>query len=88
MRLEQTSTHWLRHTYAKGLAEGMKNGLDTRSVLNKMGDTDARSFNQYVDDEPLKRALESTLTRRRRYAKPKRRTGMISGAVSNPRPLR
>ncbi|CAE6843306.1 Tyrosine recombinase XerC [Paraburkholderia nemoris] len=65
-RLEQASTHWLRHSYAKGLAEGMKNGLDARSALDNMGHADARTFNQYVDDEPLKRALATTLARQRR----------------------
>ncbi|QQC67900.1 tyrosine-type recombinase/integrase [Paraburkholderia ginsengisoli] len=64
-RLDQASTHWLRHTYAKGLAEGMKNGLDTRSALDNMGHADARTFNQYVDDEPLKRALATHLARAR-----------------------
>ncbi|MFC6307226.1 hypothetical protein E2553_37775 [Paraburkholderia dipogonis] len=63
-RLEQASTHWLRHTYAKGLAEGMKNGLDARSALDNMGHADTRTFNQYVDDEPLKRALATQLARR------------------------
>jgi len=65
-RLEQASTHWLRHTYAKGLSEGMKNGLDARAALDNMGHADARTFNQYVDDEPLKRALATTLACQRR----------------------
>jgi integrase len=65
-RLEQASTHWLRHSYAKGLAEGMKNGLDARAALDNMGHADARTFNQYVDDEPLKRALATTLACQRR----------------------
>jgi site-specific recombinase XerD len=64
-RLEKASTHWLRHTYAKGLAEGMKNGLDARSALDNMGHADARTFNQYVDDEPLRRALATGLARAR-----------------------
>jgi site-specific recombinase XerD len=56
-RLAHASTHWLRHTYAKGLAVAVSNGLDTRAALENMGHADARTFNQYVDDEPLKRAL-------------------------------
>ncbi|NPT44900.1 tyrosine-type recombinase/integrase [Paraburkholderia sp. 1N] len=67
-RLEQASTHWLRHTYAKGLAEGMKHGLDARAALDNMGHADARTFNQYVDDEPLKRALATWTATARRMA--------------------
>lgn len=63
-RLSGASTHWLRHTYAKGLAEAVKHGLDSRSALENMGHSDQRTFNQYVDDEPLKRALATTLARR------------------------
>lgn len=36
-RLEPASTHWLRHVYAKCLAEGMKRGLDARAALDNMG---------------------------------------------------
>ncbi|MFK4448496.1 integrase/recombinase XerD [Caballeronia udeis] len=63
-RLAHASTHWLRHTYAKGLAQAVSNGLDTRAALENMGHADARTFNQYVDDEPLKRALATSLARR------------------------
>lgn len=64
-RLSQASTHWLRHTYAKGLAEAMRHGLDARAALENMGHADHRTFNQYVDDEPLKRALMTHLARAR-----------------------
>lgn len=57
-RLGQGSTHWIRHTYAKGLARAIKSGqLDERSALENMGHSDRRTFNQYDDDEPLRRAL-------------------------------
>lgn len=62
-RLEKGSTHWLRHTYAKGLSEAIQNGLDTRLALENMGHVDERTFHQYVDDEPLKRALSTYAAR-------------------------
>ena len=64
-RFADASTHWLRHTYAKGLAEALQHGLDARSALDNMGHADQRTFNQYVDDEPLKRALVTHLARTR-----------------------
>ncbi|MDT8840219.1 hypothetical protein ParKJ_22610 [Paraburkholderia fungorum] len=64
-RFADASTHWLRHSYAKGLAEALKHGLDARSALDNMGHADQRTFNQYVDDEPLKRALATHLARAR-----------------------
>lgn len=63
-RLEQGSTHWLRHTYAKDLADAVKRGrLDERSALENMGHTDRRTFDQYDDDEPLRRALATHTAR-------------------------
>ncbi|CAB3804497.1 tyrosine-type recombinase/integrase [Paraburkholderia fynbosensis] len=64
-RFETASTHWLRHSYAKGLAAAVSNGLDARAALENMGHSDLRTFNQYVDDEPLKRALATALARAR-----------------------
>ena len=63
-RLKVASTHWLRHAYAKGLAQAVSDGLDARGALANMGHDDMRTFNQYVDDEPLKRALATTTARR------------------------
>lgn len=62
-RLNAASTHWLRHSYAKGLAAALGKGLDARAALDNMGHSDLRTFQQYVDDEPLRRAV---LTRRAR----------------------
>jgi integrase len=62
-RLGKASTHWLRHSYAKALSEAMKYGLDTRSALDNMGHADERIFRQYVDDEPIKRALATYMAR-------------------------
>jgi integrase len=63
-RLRQGSTHWIRHTYAKGLASAVKSGrLDERSALENMGHSDRRTFNQYDDDEPLRRALATEAAR-------------------------
>ncbi|MGF6997347.1 hypothetical protein P3T25_005724 [Paraburkholderia sp. GAS32] len=39
------STHWRRHSYAKGLPEALKYGLDARSALENMGHADQRTFN-------------------------------------------
>jgi site-specific recombinase XerD len=65
-RLQHGSTHWIRHTYAKDLATSMKQGkLDERSALENMGHRDRRTFDQYDDDEPLRRALATTLARTR-----------------------
>lgn len=64
-KFARASTHWLRHTYAKGLAEAIDNGLDERSALRNMGHANRRTFDQYVDDEPLKRAMATQLARRR-----------------------
>ncbi|MCX4150035.1 MULTISPECIES: tyrosine-type recombinase/integrase [Paraburkholderia] len=63
-RFEAASTHWLRHSYAKGLATAVGNGLDARAALENMGHADMRTFNQYVDDEPMKRALATSHARR------------------------
>lgn len=62
-RFEPASTHWLRHSYAKGLAGAVANGLDARAALENMGHSDMRTFNQYVDDEPLKRAIATARAR-------------------------
>lgn len=67
-RFADAPTHWLRHIYAKGLAEALQHGLDARSALDNMGYADQRTFNQYVDDEPLKRALATHLARATRDA--------------------
>lgn len=63
-RFERASTHWLRHTYAKGLARAVRDGLDATAALENMGHNDLRTFRQYVDDEPLKRALATAQARR------------------------
>lgn len=63
-RFERASTHWLRHTYAKGLAQAVRDGLDASAALENMGHSDLRTFRQYVDDEPLKRALATAQARR------------------------
>lgn len=63
-QLDMASTHWMRHTYAKGLVDSLNSGLDMQSALRNMGHSDVRTFNQYVDDEPLKRALVTSLARR------------------------
>lgn len=62
-RLRDASTHWLRHSYAKGLAAAVGAGLDARDALANMGHTDIRTFNQYVDDEPTRRALATARAR-------------------------
>jgi len=64
-RFEAASTHWLRLSYAKGLAAAVSKGLDARAALENMGHADLRTFNQYVDDEPLKRAIATSVSRRR-----------------------
>ncbi|MFM0700728.1 site-specific integrase [Paraburkholderia sediminicola] len=64
-RFERTSTHWLRHTYAKGLPQAVRDGLDAPAALENMGHRDLRTFRQYVDDEPLKRAPATQLARSR-----------------------
>ncbi len=58
-RFEHTSTHWLRHTYAKRLARAVRDGPDASAALENMGHSDRRIFRQYVDDEPLKRACDA-----------------------------
>jgi len=58
-------THWLRHTYAKGLPQAEQDGLDASAALEIMGHSDLRTFCQYFDDEPLKRALATHLARAR-----------------------
>jgi site-specific recombinase XerD len=63
-RFEAASTHWLRHSYAKGLARAVQNGLDARDALESMGHTDLRTFKQYLDDEPVRRAVATALARR------------------------
>ncbi|HEX7906646.1 MAG TPA: site-specific integrase [Paraburkholderia sp.] len=64
-RFERASTHWLRHTYAKGLAQAVRDGLDASAALENMGHSDVRTFRQYVDDEPLRRALATQPARAR-----------------------
>ncbi|SFU24011.1 hypothetical protein [Paraburkholderia aspalathi] len=64
-RFERASTHWLRHTYAKGLAQAVRDGLDASAALENTDHSDLRTFRQYVDDEPLKRALETQRARSR-----------------------
>ncbi|MBR8043157.1 tyrosine-type recombinase/integrase [Burkholderia cenocepacia] len=56
-QLQNASTHWLRHSYAKTLAKAVANGLEPRAALDNMGHSDWRTFQKYNDDEPLKRAL-------------------------------
>lgn len=63
-RFEAASTHWLRHSYAKGLAKAVANGLDARDALENMGHVDLRTFGQYLDDEPIKRAVATAQARR------------------------
>lgn len=63
-RLKAASTHWLRHSYAKGLAAAVSHGLDPRAALENMGHDDLRTFNQYVDDEPAKRAFATAIARK------------------------
>jgi integrase len=62
-RFERASAHWLRHTYAKGLAQAVRDGLDASAALENMGHSDLRTFRQYVDDEPLRRALPTQSAR-------------------------
>lgn len=62
-RLKAASTHWLRHSYAKGLAAAVSHGLDPRAALENIGHDDLRTFNQYVDDEPTKRAFATAIAR-------------------------
>lgn len=61
---ERASAHWLRHSYARGLAQAVRDGLDANAALENMGHQDLRTFRQYVDDEPLKRALATAQARR------------------------
>ncbi|WP_028215735.1 tyrosine-type recombinase/integrase [Paraburkholderia mimosarum] len=61
--MKAASTHWLRHSYAKGLAAAVSNGLDPRAALENMGHDDLRTFNQYVDDKPAKRAFATAVAR-------------------------
>ncbi|MBN3723563.1 tyrosine-type recombinase/integrase [Burkholderia sp. Ac-20379] len=63
VRFEAASTHWLRHTYAKGLAAAMSRGLDARDAIENMGHADLRTLNQYIDDEPARRALATARAR-------------------------
>jgi integrase len=63
-RFELASTHWLRHSYAKGLAQAVRDGLHASAALETMGYSDLRTFRQYVDDEPLKRGLATAQARR------------------------
>jgi integrase len=63
-RFELASTHWLRHSYAKGLAQAARDGLDASAALENMGHSDLRTSRQYVDGEPLKRALTTAQGRR------------------------
>jgi hypothetical protein len=64
-RFERASTHWVRHPYAKGLAQAVHDGQDASAALENMGHSDLRTFRQCVDDEPLKRALPTQLARAR-----------------------
>lgn len=57
--------HWLRHTYDKGLEQAVRGGLDASAALENMGHSNLRTFRQYVDDEPLRRALATQLVRAR-----------------------
>lgn len=56
-RLCDAATHWLRHSYAKGLDAAVCAGLDARGALANMSHRDMCTFNQYVDDEPTRRTL-------------------------------
>ena len=60
-RLEHASTHWLRHTYAKGL---VKANVSERHKLDNMGHADRRTFDQYDDDEVIRRVLATDRARR------------------------
>lgn len=63
-RLAHGSTHWIRHSYAKGLARAVRSGrLDERAALENMGHSNRRTFDQYDDDEPLRRALATHAAR-------------------------
>ncbi|RDJ97403.1 hypothetical protein [Paraburkholderia lacunae] len=55
----------LRRPYAKGLAQAVGDGLDASATIENIGQSDLRTFRQYVDDEPLERALATQLARAR-----------------------
>jgi len=59
-RLQQASTHWLRHTYAKGM---MSANVPERYALDNMGHADRRTFDQYNDDEVVRRVLATDRAR-------------------------
>lgn len=55
-RLERASTHWLRHTFAKSLANA---GADLMTIARNLGHADVNTSLVYIDDEEHARALET-----------------------------
>ncbi len=55
-RLRHASTHWLRHTFAKNMVDV---GGSVMTVCRNLGHADMNTTLTYVDDEELKRALET-----------------------------
>jgi integrase/recombinase XerD len=55
-RLEKASTHWLRHTFAKGLVSA---GADLITIARNLGHSDINTPLVYIDDEETARALDT-----------------------------
>ncbi|MBN3776268.1 site-specific integrase [Burkholderia sp. Ac-20345] len=55
-RLEQASTHWLRHSFAKSL---VASGADLITIARNLGHADVNTSLVYIDDEETSRALET-----------------------------
>ena len=67
-RFGRASTHWLRHTCAKGIAHAVRDGLNAPAALESINHSDLRTCGPAAstfDDEPLKRALATQLPRSR-----------------------
>lgn len=55
-RLKQASTHWLRHSFAKGLVSA---GADIITIARNLGHADVNTSLVYIDDEETSRALDT-----------------------------
>ncbi|MFL9876523.1 tyrosine-type recombinase/integrase [Paraburkholderia megapolitana] len=55
-RLERASTHWLRHSFAKGLID---HGADVLTVSRNLGHADVNTTMVYIDDEEIERAQKT-----------------------------
>ncbi|WP_174419343.1 tyrosine-type recombinase/integrase [Burkholderia diffusa] len=55
-RLEQASTHWLRHSFAKNLAAA---GADPITLARNLGHSDINTSMVYIDDDETMRAVET-----------------------------